>query len=76
MTKTMTKEPEATKAEAKTYRPEELAKSLNVSGKQIRAFLRGTYTDHPKRTSWILSEKQAQAVRDRFTPKEEDSDEA
>ena len=51
-----------------TTRPETLAQELGVDGKRIRAFLRATYTDHPKRTEWHLTEDQANAVRERFTP--------
>jgi hypothetical protein len=67
-------------AEAKpVIKPEDLATELGVSGKRIRAFLRTEFprkTDE-KNTSWALTEKQAQAVRERFTPSEdEDSDES
>jgi hypothetical protein len=57
--------------EAAVIRPEQLAVELGVSGKQIRAFLRQTYTDHQKRTSWLLSSAQADAVREKFAPADE-----
>jgi len=57
-------------------RPEDLAKELGISGKQIRAFLRRTFPRplDQKRSSWFLTEKQAQAVRDHFAPEEEEED--
>ena len=59
--------------------PELLAKELGLKdGKRVRAFLRQNFTrpDDQKNTSWVLTEKQAQAVRERFTPAEdEDADE-
>jgi hypothetical protein len=61
--------------EAATFRPEDLAKELGISGKQVRAFLRKTYQDHEKRTSWVLNEKQATAVREHFSKSEDDTDE-
>lgn len=65
--------PKAKVKEAVIVRPEQLAKELGISGKQIRAWLRRTF-EHEKRTSWLLNEKQAAAVREYFS-KEEDSDE-
>jgi hypothetical protein len=47
--------------EAKTYRPEQLAKSLGISGKVVRAYLRKQFPRpaEAKNTTWVLSEKQA-----------------
>lgn len=73
------KSPKATveqPAQAATIaRPEELAKELGVSGKQIRAWLRTQFPDHAKRTSWLLNMEQADAVRARFTPSADDESE-
>lgn len=48
-------------AEAKTYRPEQIAKTLGISGKVVRAYLRKTYTrpTEAKGTTWVLNSKQA-----------------
>jgi hypothetical protein len=73
--KTKEKKPEV-KQEAAIVRPEQLAKELGVSGKQIRAWLRTTFTDHEKRTSWLLTAKQAEAVRTRFTASNEEDGES
>jgi hypothetical protein len=59
---------------ATVTRPEELAKELGISGKQIRAWLRKTF-EHEKRTSWLLNQKQAEAVREHFSKSEEDGEE-
>lgn len=59
------------KQEARTFRPEDLAKELDISGKQIRAWLRKQF-EHEKRTSWVLSEAQAKAVREHFKRSDED----
>src|SRR5262245_4451356 len=58
-------------------RPEDLAKELGVNGKQIRAFLRATFPrpTEQKRSSWYLTEQQVKAVRDRFTPSEDEESE-
>jgi hypothetical protein len=58
-------------ATKKTYRPEQLAEVLKVSGKQIRAFLRSEYPRpaNQKNTSWELSEAQAKRVMAHFKPK-------
>lgn len=60
--------------EIKTYRPEDLAKELNVSGKQIRGFLRSEFgrSAEAKGTSWVLTAEQAEKVMARFTPVEDD----
>ena len=68
-----------TTEEKQNVTPEMLAKELGVDGKRIRAFLRQEFTrpTEEKNTSWTLSAKQADAVRDRFTPSDdEDSDES
>lgn len=53
--------PKAPAANAKTYRPEQLAANLGISGKIVRAYLRQTYTRSPeaKGTTWVLNAKQA-----------------
>jgi hypothetical protein len=57
-----------------TTTPKALAEELGVDAKRIRSFLRSEMTREAeaKNTSWILSEKQAEAVRVRFTPTEDD----
>jgi predicted transcriptional regulator len=59
-----------------TTTPKELAEELGVDAKRIRAFLRQDMTRaaEAKNTSWILSAEQADAVRERFTPSEDDED--
>jgi hypothetical protein len=56
---------------AKTIRPEELAKELGVSGKQIRAYLRANFPRDAKakNTSWHLNAAQAKKVREAFAKK-------
>lgn len=48
-------------ANAKTYRPEELAEKLGISGKIVRAHLRKTYKrpTNAKGSTWVLSAKMA-----------------
>src|SRR5499427_8223040 len=48
-------------ATAKTFRPEDLAATLGISGKIVRAYLRKTYTRpaSAKGSTWVLSAKQA-----------------
>ena len=48
-------------ANAKTFRPEELAATLGISGKIVRAYLRKTYARpaSAKGSTWVLSAKQA-----------------
>ena len=48
-------------ATAKTFRPEELAATLGISGKIVRAYLRKTYARpaSAKGSTWVLSAKQA-----------------
>ena len=55
-------------ANAKTYRPEQLASELGISGKLIRAYLRANFTRkaEAKNTAWVLTAKQAAAVRAHF----------
>jgi hypothetical protein len=74
-TKQKTQATEA-KETPKVIRPEDLAKELNISGKQIRAFLRREFTRplSEKRTSWLLTKEMADAVRDYFLNVEEDED--
>ena len=66
----------ATEEKVSVVRPEDLAKELGVSGKKIRAWLRKTYKDqHELRTSWLLTPKQADAVREHFSRDDEDEGE-
>lgn len=48
-------------ANAKTHRPEDLAATLGISGKVLRAYLRKTYPRpaSAKGSTWVLSQKQA-----------------
>ena len=48
-------------ANAKTYRPEDLAATLGISGKVVRAHLRKTYTRpaSAKGSTWVLSQTQS-----------------
>jgi hypothetical protein len=45
----------------KTYRPEQIAENLGVSGKVVRAYLRKQFPrpEEAKNTSWVLDEKMA-----------------
>jgi hypothetical protein len=45
----------------RTYRPEELASALGISGKIVRAHLRRTYPrpSQAKGSTWVLNAKQA-----------------
>lgn len=67
---------------AKAITPKMLAEELEVDAKRIRAYLRREFSRDSEafRTSWNLTEAQANAVRGRFTPSEDedadDSDEA
>lgn len=49
-------------------RPEVLATELGVSGKLVRAYLRKTFTRKPeaKNTAWVLTNDQADKVREHF----------
>jgi len=53
---------------AKTYRPEELANELGISGKIVRSYLRSAFTRkaEAKNTAWVLDAKQAANVREHF----------
>jgi hypothetical protein len=55
-------------AAAKTYRPEELATELGVSGKLIRAYLRRNHSRDAKakNTAWVVPESVAKDVRKAF----------
>lgn len=50
-------------------RPEDLARHLGVSGRQIRYFLRKEYPRTPTEHAqpWYLTEKQVAAVKRRFS---------
>lgn len=65
---TATKEATTEEVAPKTYKPEELATSLGVSGKQVRAWLRATFPRplEEKNTSWVLSPDMAAAVVKHF----------
>jgi phage antirepressor YoqD-like protein len=59
-------------------RPEDLAKELGITGKQLRGWLRQTFPRpaEQKRSSWYLTEQQVEAARTRYTKSEdEDSEE-
>lgn len=55
-------------AATKTYRPEQLAQSLGVSGKVVRAFLRREFPrpNEAKNTTWVLDEAMAKATLAHF----------
>lgn len=56
-------------------RPNDLAKELGVDGKRIRAFLRASEFARPseqKNTNWELTPSMVEAIRDKFTPSDED----
>jgi hypothetical protein len=59
-------------------RPNDLAKELGVDGKRIRGFLRQEFTRplDAKNSSWFLTDTQVAAVKERFAPKSDDSDES
>jgi hypothetical protein len=63
------------KEEATIVRPSDLAEELEVDAKRIRAFLRTEFTRplEAKNSSWVLTEDQANAVREHFSA--DDSDE-
>lgn len=52
----------------KTYRPEQLATHLGVSGKLVRGFCRVTFPRSPeaKGTTWVLTAEQAAHVIQHF----------
>lgn len=58
-------------AAAKTYRPEQLATALGISGKVVRAHLRRTYKrpETAKGSTWVLSQKQATETLKHFRAK-------
>jgi len=55
-------------AKAKTYRPEDLAASLGISGKVLRAYLRKTFPRpaSAKGSTWVVTAVQANACRKYF----------
>lgn len=61
-----------------TFTPKALAEELGVDAKRIRSYLRNEFSRNAeaKNTTWILDEAAAEAVRERFTPTETDSDES
>lgn len=64
------------KKEAVIIRPGDLAEELGVDAKRVRHFLRAEFTRplEAKNSSWILTEDQAQAVREHFDPSETEED--
>lgn len=52
-----------------TYRPEQLASSLGVDGKEVRAYLRDVFERDPseKGSDWMLTGEQAEAVIEQFS---------
>jgi hypothetical protein len=60
-------------AATQTVRPEMLAEELNISGKQIRQYLRKEFprTKDQRNTAWELTSKQADNVRSHFAPADE-----
>ena len=58
----------ASKADPKTYRPEQLAEALGISGKVVRAYLRKEYTRpaDAKGTTWVLTADQAKSTLAHF----------
>jgi predicted site-specific integrase-resolvase len=52
----------------KTYRPEQVASALGISGKIVRAYLRKTFPRpaNAKGTTWVLDAKQAGATMKHF----------
>lgn len=56
---------------SRTYRPEEIANALGLSGKLVRGYLRSTFTRpvEAKGTTWVLTSDQAQATVDHFLAK-------
>lgn len=60
-----------TLANDRTYRPEEIANALGLSGKLVRGYLRSTFTRpvEAKGTTWVLDAEQAQATVDHFIAK-------
>jgi transposase len=56
---------------AKTYRPEQIADALGVSGKIVRAYLRRTFPRpiESKGSTWVLNAEQAQQTLEFFKAK-------
>jgi hypothetical protein len=63
--------------ETTVVRPSVLAEELGVNAKSIRAFLRREFPRDikDKNTSWYLTDSQVEAIRDHFTPSEDDEEE-
>lgn len=55
-------------ANAKTYRPEQIAETLGISGKVVRSFLRREFKRpaQAKGSTWVLSQAQANATLKHF----------
>ena len=55
---------------AKTYTPNQLAKHLDISPKQLRAYLRANHARpaDAKGTSWVINAATAKKVLVHFTP--------
>jgi transposase len=60
---------------AKTYRPEQIADALGISGKVVRAYLRRTFPRpiEAKGSTWVLSEDQATNALEHFKAKNPDA---
>jgi hypothetical protein len=60
---------------AKTYRPEQIADALGVSGKIVRAYLRRTFPRpiEAKGSTWVLNADQATQTLEFFKSKNPDA---
>lgn len=74
----MAKTKQKTDEAPKTFRPSDLATELDVDAKLVRSYLRREFPRplESKNSSWFLTEDQAQAVREHFTPTSDEDDEA
>ena len=68
----------ATNANARTYRPEELANALGISGKIVRSYLRQTFTRpiEAKGTTWVLNADQAKQTLAHFKSRQPNANES
>lgn len=57
--------------DTKTYRPEQIASALGISGKIVRSYLRQTFPRpvEAKGSTWVLNAKQAQEALAHFKAK-------
>lgn len=65
-------------ANTKTYRPEQLASNIGVTGKVLRAYLRTTFprAAEAKGSTWIVTQEQADAAVTHFESRKGASAEA